>query len=389
MQIINSGEVTASLIAVPFTSVDATNLQTRLTGNLSLSARVIKADQTSVAGAGNFDEPDSINAPGCRRYTPAATDTSVFGPMIIRISGTGMEPREIATLILPYAPHDAPGARTPGWLPIQSGETVAARRSVPFTAVSSSNLQTRLDASLLVFTVRIIKADGTSAAGAGSVVQPDGTNAQGCCFYICGSGDVDTAGETIIRISATGMEPREMSVTVVNFDPYAVNTAAVITNAATQESIRDRIYTLIEALAPTSLTKDKFRRYRNEGGADFEGFAEKDPAAAFRRVQVREVGDDEPPLVSNTTVERVRVRYHVVIAYPQTHRYGPNNAMDRDDVMNQDWKSINYAIGIYGRGNFSGANDCTPLGAVKSREQSGAVDYLVIAAEYEYQRATA
>jgi len=156
---------------------------------------------------------------------------------------------------------------------------------------------------------------------------------------------------------------------------------------ATAEAIRDRIYTLIESIAPTSLP-DKFRRYRNEDGADFQEWAESKPTAAFRRFQVRETGDDEPPSVSIVTQEMVRVRFAIAIAYPQTHRYGSGNAMDRDDVINQDWLKINYAIGLYGRANFSSTNDCTPLGAVKTRESGGTMDYLVVTADYEYLRAT-
>jgi hypothetical protein len=155
---------------------------------------------------------------------------------------------------------------------------------------------------------------------------------------------------------------------------------------ATAESIRDRVYTLIEALTPTSLSSDKFRRYRNEGGADFDAAMEKNPSAAFRRFQVRETGDDEIPETSSGTEERVRIRYTLRMAYPQTHRYGGANAMDRDDVINQDWKAINYTVGMYGRGNFSGTNDCTPLGAMKTRESGQGVDYLVVTLEFEYLR---
>jgi hypothetical protein len=157
---------------------------------------------------------------------------------------------------------------------------------------------------------------------------------------------------------------------------------------ATQEAIRDRVYALIEAITPTSLASDKFRRYRNEGGADFEAWAEANPAAALRRFQVREVGDDESPDVSNSDLEAVEIRYEIRIAYPQTHRYGAANAMDRDDVINQDWLKINAAIGIYGRNNFSSSHDCTPLGAVKTREQGAKVDYLVVRARYRYHRST-
>lgn len=163
---------------------------------------------------------------------------------------------------------------------------------------------------------------------------------------------------------------------------------ANISNAATQETIRDRVIALIETLTPESLTSDKFRGYRNEDGVDFEEWAESHANAALRRFQVREIGEDEPPVVSNTQFETVELELRITIAYPQTHRYGAANGMDRDDAIAEDWKRINFAIGIYGRGNFSGTNDCTPLGAVKVREQGAKVDYLVVTARYQYQRST-
>jgi hypothetical protein len=155
---------------------------------------------------------------------------------------------------------------------------------------------------------------------------------------------------------------------------------------ATLEAIRDRILTVIEGITPSSLSSDKFRRYRNEGEGNFAEWAEKNPAGAFRRFQVREVGDDELPDVSDTTTERVQATLEILVAYPQNHRTGPANAMDRDDVMNQDWKAINAAVGIYGRGNFSSSHDCVPLGCTKSVERVGKVDLLVVRMRVQYVR---
>ena len=111
---------------------------------------------------------------------------------------------------------------------------------------------------------------------------------------------------------------------------------------ATAEAIRDRVYTLIEALTPTSLSSDKFRRYRNEADADFTEWSEANAAAALRRFQVRETGDDEPPLTSAVTEERVRLRLQVQIAYPQTHRYGSANAghAPMSNPQQADWAAF-------------------------------------------------
>ncbi len=156
----------------------------------------------------------------------------------------------------------------------------------------------------------------------------------------------------------------------------------------TAEAIRDRIYTLIESLTPTSLASDKFRRHRNEGDANFEEWAEKNPAAALRRFQVREVSEDGEPDVSNTTEEAVETELEVRIAFPQSHRYGAANGMDRDDVRKLDWKQIKQTIGANGRANFSGTSDCTPLGGAETREQGGKIDYSVIRVRFRYHRST-
>jgi hypothetical protein len=107
---------------------------------------------------------------------------------------------------------------------IKQNEATAAKKVIAFSAVSSANLQTRLDASALTFTTRIIKPDGSSAAGGGAVTQPDATNATGVCYYTPGGTDLDTVGEAVLRVSATGMEPREIAFVVTSEDPYALGT---------------------------------------------------------------------------------------------------------------------------------------------------------------------
>jgi hypothetical protein len=123
--------------------------------------------------------------------------------------------------------------------------------------------------------------------------------------------------------------------------------------STTAEAIRDRLIAVIEGLTPVSLSGDKFRAYRNEGGADFQSWAEANPPGAFRRVQVRDTGEDESPEVSNTDCEERKVTFSILVAYPQTSRTGKGAALDRDDVIQQDRRSIDKAIGMIGRANLS------------------------------------
>ena len=155
---------------------------------------------------------------------------------------------------------------------------------------------------------------------------------------------------------------------------------------STAAAIRDQVRTLIASLTPTALSADKFRSYRNEGGADFEDWAEKNAAASLRRFQARDDGNEDPPEVSDTLVDMRHLTILIVVAYPHTARYGADQALDRDDVMDLDWGLINGKIGIYGRANFTGAYDCTPLGAERSVTRGTNVDFLEVRMRLSYYR---
>ena len=155
---------------------------------------------------------------------------------------------------------------------------------------------------------------------------------------------------------------------------------------ATLSTIRDRIYTLIEGVTPTTLSADKLDRYRNEGGADFRAWAETNPTACLRRFQVRDDGVDDGVETSDVQIDLRHVTIQIIVAYPQTGRYGEDQAMARDKTIDQDYNAINYLVGIYGRGNFSSTHDCTPLGAPKDIERGDGVDFLVMNARYSFYR---
>lgn len=155
---------------------------------------------------------------------------------------------------------------------------------------------------------------------------------------------------------------------------------------ATPETIRNRIAALLEALTPTSLSGDKFRQSRDEAGADFVAWAEKNPGGCFRRFQVRASRLALMPQVSNVDLAQLEEEFAIRVAYPQTHRFGGAAGRDRDDVIAEDLRKLNYTIGIYGRANFSSTHDCTPLGMPDDAEieYGTGVDFLVVRARFLY-----
>lgn len=158
--------------------------------------------------------------------------------------------------------------------------------------------------------------------------------------------------------------------------------------ASTAAAIRDRAHSLIEALTPTSDSRVPFLRYRNEGDGDFDDWVEKNPAACLRRFQVRDDGSETPPDVSNVDVDMRHITLIVRVAYPHTGRYGADQALDRDDVIDQDWGKINGKLGIYGGANFpnEAAYACTTLGAEREVDRGAVVDVLRITARFSFWR---
>jgi hypothetical protein len=154
-------------------------------------------------------------------------------------------------------------------------------------------------------------------------------------------------------------------------------------------SIRDRAIAVIAGLVPNTLLGVPFVKHRNERDGDFVKWATANPAAALRRFQVRQSGDEGPP-VTNTDTEERRLKLTITVAYPQTARFGRDNALDRDDVITEDYKQLDFAIGLYGKQNFSDPYpSATPFGFTPQDVVAGeGVDFLVIEEWFVYQRLT-
>jgi hypothetical protein len=138
---------------------------------------------------------------------------------------------------------------------------------------------------------------------------------------------------------------------------WAPGAAAVVTPAlgieTTAEAIRDRIIAVIAGLVPKTVAGDIFRAYRNEGGGDFQAWAEGNATGCRRRFQVRQLRDRRAPDISNTDFEERMATFRILVAYPQTHRDGPGAALDRDDALDSDMMQIEHAIGMCGRANLA------------------------------------
>jgi hypothetical protein len=151
----------------------------------------------------------------------------------------------------------------------------------------------------------------------------------------------------------------------------------------TDSAIRQRIIDAIKALVPSMDSETLFKPYKNQQAANFRSDAEQAPQGFVRVFQVRDTGEDQPPAIVNSDIEERRVTFEIIVAYPQTHRWGADAALDRTDAMRTDQHSIEHAIGLNGRENFSSSvNPAYPDACWRegrtAREIGNGVDFLVI-----------
>jgi hypothetical protein len=99
---------------------------------------------------------------------------------------------------------------------IKQSEATAARRTVYFTAVNTAD-DTAYTSSLSGADIQISKAGGTEANSAGTATHI----ATGLFKYVFDAGEIDTLGETSLRLAKTGVYNDVRVVNVVPFDPYS------------------------------------------------------------------------------------------------------------------------------------------------------------------------
>lgn len=157
---------------------------------------------------------------------------------------------------------------------------------------------------------------------------------------------------------------------------------------STPAAIRDRALTVIESLTPASDAGVKFLRSQSLGVGAFMEWAEANPSACRRRIQIRTEGSTETPAVSNHDVEEHQVTLTVLVAYPQTQRDGRAAALDRDDTLDEDAFQIDKAIGMLGKANFTPPYaDATWIsGSPPARIEGNGVDFLELRYVYIYKR---
>lgn len=89
-------------------------------------------------------------------------------------------------------------------------------------------------------------------------------------------------------------------------------------------------------------------------------------------------------------ISQLVARMQIRIAYPHDKRAGAQGARDRDDIIDADWRKIDYNCGIYGAGNFpvGSTHNCTPIRCEKTIERGESCDFLVIDWEAMYYLTT-
>lgn len=161
-----------------------------------------------------------------------------------------------------------------------------------------------------------------------------------------------------------------------------------ITNATTEDAVRDRAIEVIRTLVPSYVPAVRFVPHRNEHDGEFPDWCEQNPQSALRRYQVRFDGVIETPAVSNNDHEERVVLLTTMVAYPHNAKTGAKQALDRDTAISRDRDQLDRAIGVYSRPNFIAPNpDASWTSGDTQRVRVGAVDLLIITGLFRFRRA--
>lgn len=154
----------------------------------------------------------------------------------------------------------------------------------------------------------------------------------------------------------------------------------------TASAIRTEVMRLIADITPSVHAHQRFQQHREE--LPIRPWAEAHPEACLRRVSVRFGGSTEPPAVNDTRVQEVSDTMEIVVAYPVSWRHGGRQQLGLDDVIADDARLIEAAVGPPGYAAV--ASLVAPATVLweqsNEREESGPVQFSVLRYRVDYFR---
>ena len=123
-------------------------------------------------------------------------------------------------------------------------------------------------------------------------------------------------------------------------------------------AFRAEMIIAIQALTPSKPLHDRkpaFKLAKDE--VDFREWAPAHPTTCTRVFTIYDLFDDEPIEISDGTADLQPVRVEVLMAYQHDFKYGANNIRARQDVIREDYRDFEKALGINGTANYT--NGCT------------------------------
>ena len=349
-------EPTAALRRWLFACVDTTDGKTPETG-LSFTGAELQLSKAGAAFA-SFGGSVTELSDGLYYYEATAAELDTTGALTFKVEKTGVR---LVILAPGYVVGEPPTQGVEPWVfaCVDDTDGVTAEPSLTFAA---SELQLTLNGAAF-------------QSHAGTVVELS----DGAYHYTPTAGEKGTAGVIGFKVEKSGVR---LGLYMVG--QYRTSVHASTTTTVAQ--IRDRASDLITALTPTVMSNDRFLESRHEYKGDIRVWARANPHACRRRFSVRAVPLETVPEVSNVTTEQVRSTFETVVCYAQDHRDGEQGALDRDDVIDSDFRQIDKVIGLYSRANFpaGSAYDACWTGREFEIERDEGVDFLVLRNTYMF-----
>lgn len=124
--------------------------------------------------------------------------------------------------------------------------------------------------------------------------------------------------------------------------------------ATTFVAFRTEMFAAIDAITPTTPLHDRTPAFRlADDEVDFREWAPNNPDACTRMYTIYDLLDDDPIEITDATSDLQPIRCEVLVAYQHDYKYGAAKQRARQDVIRQDYRLLESALGVNGSANYT------------------------------------
>jgi hypothetical protein len=110
----------------------------------------------------------------------------------------------------------------------------------------------------------------------------------------------------------------------------------------------------VVAITPTTPLLDREQEFGEfHDSMDFRDWVQANPDSCTRMFSIADMFDDDPVEISDAVADLQPIRCEVLVGYQNDFKYGANKLRDLENVIREDYRKIELALGIHGQANYT------------------------------------